>query len=1583
MYRSSAKRLSASIVSVVSALLYLQGNVLFGADSTEKKVVKPTVIHASQWGVSPPLRTMKVTTSPRPGGAPRVMPDKPPLPFKKPATPLHDPLVQKTVGGKLIPDPIVSFAGVPDVDGVQPADMGLDVSPTQVLQWVNLSFEIYDRSGTPIAGPFEGTDFWSGITGPCNTFNGGDILVHWDQFAQQWVVAQLAYPGGAQGFHLCVAVSQTSDATGTYFEYDYLYSPTDLNDYPKFGLWPDANNNGYYVTARNFVDDSFFSGMTIMAIDRNAILTGTPGTAQLFDVGALAPNLDGLLPADLRGLTTPPTGSPETYIGYGNPATDGTPSSIHLFQTMVDFSNPDNSTLTQLDDIPVADFDPVLSNGAPQVGGGTLETLAFSMYRADYRVFGDHDSLLLLHDVNVAAACGGPEQGGERWHEVRGINVGGPPSLYQEGTYGPCDNTYRWMGSIAMDAVGNIALGLSASSAGTGLVIDPSVHYTGRMVTDPLGTMTQGEGTFLDSTQPFLGFRWGDYSTIVADPVDQCTMWYSAMFGNGDWATQIGSFKFPNCTTGPSGTLTGNVSDGTNPIAGASVSAGLYGSSTDASGNYSFAVPVGTYTVTASKFGFLPQSVPGVEITDGNTTTQNFTLAPAPSAMVNGTVKDGSGGGWPLYAKIVITAPGAPTYTMYTDPVTGYYAQTLVQGITWNFTVTAPGYLTGGGPLPLAPNQPIVANWNLTVDANACTAPGYSPAITGLFESFDAGTLPPNWQIVDNGSTGSLPDWTIVTTSPCGDFSGNLTGGTGPFAMVNSDCDGPGTFIDSALVTPSVDLSSVGSAVVRFNQDYFNLGDIADVDVSTDGGATWQNVLEQTTSSRGPDQITKDISSIAAGQANVMVRFHYYEAFFAWWWSVDNVLVGQAGCVSGPGGLVVGNVRDSNTGAGLNGATVTNIGGGSATTVATPNDPNLDDGFYILFAESGQQSFQATKTNYGTGSGNLLVVPNSTQRLDFSLGSGQLTAAPSPLNGRVDPNGTDNQTLNFTNSGNNAATFNILEINAPLLNTVTRGFASNTVIQKALDRLPKEGGKAILNLHNTKGVPAVPNPTAGHRPMTAGNVIASYPSGITYGWGVATSGADFWLTNLGVAGGDNKEYEYDSSSGAATGATVDDSSAIQAWAGDGTYNSRTGMMWHVDVVNAGSSCIFEVDPNNKVVTGNRICPNTNQSSRGLAYDPGTDTYWYGSFNDLVIYHFDSSGNVLDSANTGLPISGLAYNPANGHLLVMSNSDGSIPDITVLDANNNYAVLGAYYITSGGSPVMTPFGGAGLEFDCAGNLWAVDQNTQTIYNVESDEGFACSLDIPWLSENPTTGTVPAATRPTGGSGSNPFPVAVTFDGTGLLPGLRQAQLQVQTDTPYAVPGIPVSLVVRFLDVPDNNQFEAYIYGAAGAGVMMGGPPNCPAGILDFCPNNVVTRADMAGYIFRAVHGANTPPPVYQNIFADVLFNDYNSFYIQGIFNDGITVGCGNGDYCPNSANTRAQMAVFIWKGQHGSTPPPACTGVFADVPCPGGFAVDYIEGLFNEGVTAGCGGGNYCPNSNITNGQMAVFLVKGFNLPVAP
>ena len=167
-------------------------------------------------------------------------------------------------------------------------------------------------------------------------------------------------------------------------------------------------------------------------------------------------------------------------------------------------------------------------------------------------------------------------------------------------------------------------------------------------------------------------------------------------------------------------------------------------------------------------------------------------------------------------------------------------------------------------------------------------------------------------------------------------------------------------------------------------------------------------------------------------------------------------------------------------------------------------------------------------------------------------------------------------------------------------------------------------------------------------------------------------------------------------------------------------------------------------------------------------------------------------------------------------------------------------------------------------------------------------------------------------------SNTASIAVHFDSTGLLPGLRQAQFTFSTDTPNKVPAMPLTLTVQFLDVPDDNQFQSFIYGAAGAGVMIGGPPNCPGGVFYFCPAGIVTRADMAGYLCRGVHGASTPPPVYQNIFLDVTFNQYNSFYIQGVYDDGIAAGCSSSPalYCPDIPVTRAQMSALIWKGMFG-------------------------------------------------------------------
>lgn len=1554
-----------------------QTSLLMAQSSGSAPPVRPTTITAVEFGVSKPLRDMP-PEAPSGGtiGAPREMPDKPPFLHPRPNTPKpRDPIVQRSAGGKLIPSPMVNFDGVSDVNGVQPPDTTLDVSGNQILQWVNLSYQVYDKAGTPLGGPFAGIAFWNGLSGACSTNNGGDILVRWDQFASRWFVSQLAYPGGAVGYHQCVAVSTTSDALGSYYQYDYLYGLVDSNDYPKVGLWPDVDNNGYYITVRNFVNNTTFGGMKIIAVDRVATLAGNPGVAQVFDVGALAPNLDGLLPADLRGPNVPSDGSRETFIGYGHALTDGSATPvIHLFQTHTDFADPTNSTLVQLADIPVADFNPGFSSGdpVPQQGGGLIELLPFSMYRADYRVFRNadgsfhHDSLLLLHDVNVADSG---EQAGERWHEVRGIAAGGPPALFQEGTYGPSDNTWRWMGSIAQDASGNLALGFSASSDGSGIVADPSVHYTGRLAGDPLGLMTQGEGTLFDSTQSFEGDRWGDYSQIVADPTDQCTFWFTTEYGAGDWNTRIGSFRFPSCTTGPSGTLEGHVTNGSSPLAGASVTAGANTTVTDVAGHYSFTLPVGSYAMTVTKYGFVAGGASGVGVTDGGDTIQDFVLTPAPTTLVNGVVKDGSGGNWPLYAVITITGPGAPLLKAYTDPVTGYYAITLVSGIQYSFQVDAlvPGYNSLSAPVPLHRfvQGGTVFNFTLTVNATTCKAAGYSASTAGLFESFDNGTLPPGWTLVNNNVAGGGLDWTINTgADPCGFFTGNLTGGAGPYALSNSNCDGFVTD-DQELRTPSVNLSGLASAVLRFNTDYRDLFSTADVDISTNGGTIWTNVWEKSgIDARGPRLEVVDISSIAAGHADVRARFHF-TGDFAWWWQVDNVLVGQAGCNVKSGGLVVGNVRDVNTGGPLNGATVTNTGGDSTISFAVPGDPNQPGGFYALFAPSGPQPFTASLTLYGNDAENATVIPNGAVRRDFSLTAGRLSASPSPLTLRLDPGQTGNLTLNLNNTGGLDTSFLIRELNVgPTSRPRVHGpFADPEAMERALSRISKglEHRKSAKGLAGLLGAPATPRLLAG------GNVLHTYPSGLAAPWGVMfnTDASDFWVSNIQAAGGDNKVYRF-LTDGTSTGDTIDATPWVASFPADGAYNARTGMLWEVNV--GGDDCIYEMNPVSKVSTGNKICPAFGTSERGLAYDVTTDTYYSASWNDGVINHFDGGGMILDSAFVGVPISGLAFNPSTRHLFAMSNHDTPTggADIYVYETANNYNLIGGFFVESGGAPVLTAFGGSGMEIDCNGHLWLVDQNNSKILEVDSGETGVCnSNDIPWLSENPSSGSVPAHTI---------LPDAVTFDATGLTPGLRQGQLFLRTDTPYTLPAVQVNLTVRFSDVPDGSFASEFIYGLAGAGITGGCSPTA------FCPADNVTRAQIAVFIELGIHGRSFTPPPATGIFTDVTPSSFAAAFIEQLFHDGIAAGCGGGAFCPGADVTRAQMAVFLVKAVHGQGfVPPAATGIFSDVP-PSAFAAAFIEQLFHDGITGGCSPTTFCPNQNVTRAQMAVFLVTAFHLP---
>jgi hypothetical protein len=306
-----------------------------------------------------------------------------------------------------------------------------------------------------------------------------------------------------------------------------------------------------FTPAGSFVDAE------ICAMNRANMLTGASAAQQCFTTSS---SYGGILGADLDGTTAPPSGESEPVIGLGTTST-----TLAYWKFHVDWTTTSNSSFTGPSTLTVASYSTACGGGTCIPQSGTtqqLDSLADRlMYRFAYRNFGGYESLLVDHAVTAGSGVG------MRWYELRLSS--GTPSVYQQGTYAP-DSTYRWMGSIAQDKVGNIAMGYSQSSSST----HPSIRFTGRLVGDTLGTMTQGETTVVTGAGSQTSYsRWGDYTSMAVDPSDNCTFWYTDEYepttGNFNWDTQIASFTLPNC----SGTVTNDFSLSLSPTSG-SVAAG-------------------------------------------------------------------------------------------------------------------------------------------------------------------------------------------------------------------------------------------------------------------------------------------------------------------------------------------------------------------------------------------------------------------------------------------------------------------------------------------------------------------------------------------------------------------------------------------------------------------------------------------------------------------------------------------------------------------------------------------------------------------------------------------------------------------------------------------------------------------------------------------------------------------------------------------------------------------------------------------------------------------------------------------------
>jgi len=474
------------------------------------------------------------------------------------------------------------------------------------------------------------------------------------------------------------------------------------------------------------------------------------------------------------------------------------------------------------------------------------------------------------------------------------------------------------------------------------------------------------------------------------------------------------------CNTGH---MNGKVTiDGSTPVEGATVRAesgpGYFRSTlTAADGTYSLDLDAGNYIVTATKYGYISDSITGISIIEGETITRDFEIVPLGSSMVSGYVYDngvtGRGEhGYPLYASIHITANGFDQM-IFTDPFTGYYEIELFQNTSYSFTTNAvpPGYNTLVESI--TPNGVAYShNIDLQVGNGTCSAPGYEKE-TLLNEHFETGILPVGWINQDYNSSGDV--WAFNNPG----MRVNLTpGGEGGFAILDSDDYGFGRTQDAGLRTPMLNLSAFTTVILEFDADYkyYSESPVV-VRVSADNGSTWTDKwIKELANFNG--HVTIDLTSEAAGKSQVIIEFKYTGSF-GWWWEVDDVLITTGNCNPIPGGVVAGFVYNANNVMPLVGADVTSPTATTQTFEISADPKNF--GLYWVFQPTATNpediTFTASMDPLSSKSKTVAVNQNAIVRQEFHLGTSQISVSPISLSNSQVTNKVTTQSLEICNFG--------------------------------------------------------------------------------------------------------------------------------------------------------------------------------------------------------------------------------------------------------------------------------------------------------------------------------------------------------------------------------------------------------------------------------------------------------------------------------------------------------------------------------------------------------------------------------------
>ena len=526
---------------------------------------EPVVARSLRNDTSRPLRAIGPTIPrvAKAGGAAEAggEPEVPGRDLGRRVSSLPDGALQTSAPGGSMPAPTLSFRGLSNADNAAatgytfvPPDVSGDAGGGFYVEAVNGTLAAYDAAdGARRLGAVGIHTLWSGFGGICQNHLDGDPIVVFDELAGRWLVSQFAldFP---DDFHECIAISTTSDPTGSWHRYDFPYQHgSAFNDYPKFGVWPD----GYYMSTNQFDGvDSAWAGAGATVFERSRMLAGLPARQVYLNL-ASSP-LSNMLPADVDG-NAPPDGAPNVFAQIDDDDWGYAADQLELWAFHADWTTPSASTFTKIVKLPVASFSSVICGSAACIDqpgtGQNLEDLAERlMNRLQYRNDGGVQTLVTSHAVSA-----GGGRAGMRWYELS--NSGGGWSVADQGTYAPAGTESRWMGSAAMDEAGNLAVGYAVSGPGT----YPSVRYAGREAGDPPGTlMAEASGVTGGGSQTGSA-RYGDYSSMSVAP-DGCTFWYAQEYlettGSNSWKTRIVSFRFPSCGAPAPGPATVDGVDG-------------------------------------------------------------------------------------------------------------------------------------------------------------------------------------------------------------------------------------------------------------------------------------------------------------------------------------------------------------------------------------------------------------------------------------------------------------------------------------------------------------------------------------------------------------------------------------------------------------------------------------------------------------------------------------------------------------------------------------------------------------------------------------------------------------------------------------------------------------------------------------------------------------------------------------------------------------------------------------------------------------------------------------------------------------